>query len=357
MESRQNEEHNRGGHNEITHSSQSPRKKRGKTITNDVHSLAPGDRLVVTFNERGQPYGEMQPTLANFVGTIARNGNVLPLDFSDWRKMPKRCLDDAWERLTASFDILDQHRASVMQMMGVSWRRWKTQIKATSYDPNIPLRELVSIRPMTLSQKYGKLCSTSRINRENGSKKRGIHAQGWTNIASLEYKFFQENGRKPTRIEILHLSRQSKKKGGALVDDEAIRVEDLLNDAVQRHLQDKPEGTQPTEVHEDAFREIFGLEHSGRVRCLGAGALPSQVFPDQYKSRLFLTQSNLPTSDVTNKLREMEDKMKNMEERRLEEMERMRQIHEHQLQNFTRVIQSMITGSAGGSRGPELLPT
>ncbi|XP_075524104.1 uncharacterized protein LOC142556531 [Primulina tabacum] len=254
-----------------------------------------------------------------------------------------------------------------MQMMGVSWRRWKAQVKATSYDPNIPLRELVSIRPIphdltpevwqTLCHYWKSNESTSRINRENGSKKRGIHAQGRTNIASLEYKFFQENGRKPTRIEILHLSRQSKKKGGALVDDEAIRVEDLLNDAVQRHLQDKPEGTQPTEVHEDAFREIFGLEHSGRVRCLGAGALPSQVFPYQYKSRLFLTQSNLPTSDVTNKLREMQDKMKSMEEQRLEEMERMRQIHEHQLQNFTRVIQSMITGSAGGSRGPELLPT
>ncbi|XP_073025225.1 uncharacterized protein [Primulina eburnea] len=257
--------------------------------------------------------------------------------------------------------------ASVMQMMGVSWRRWKAQVKATSYDPNIPLRELVSIRPVphdltpevwqTLCHYWKSNESTSKINRENGSKKRGIHAQGRTNIASLEYKFFQENGRKPTRIEILHLSRQSKKKGGALVDDEAIRVEDLLNDAVQRHLQDKPEGTQPTEVHEDAFREIFGHEHSGRVRCLGAGALPSQVFPDQYKCRLFLTQSNLPTSDVTNKLREMEDKLKSVEEQRLEEMERMRQIHEHQLQNFTRVIQSMITGSAGGSRGPELLPT
>ncbi|XP_075473343.1 uncharacterized protein LOC142504350 [Primulina tabacum] len=277
MESRQNEEHNRGGHNEITHSSQSPRKKRGKTIMKDVHSLAPGDRLVATFNERGQPYGEMQPTLANFVGTIARNGNVLPLDFSDWRKMPKRCLDDAWERLTASFDILDQHRASVMQMMGVSWRRWKTQVKATSYDPNIPLRELVSIRPIphdltpevwqTLCHYWKSNESTSRINREKGSKKRGIHAQGRTNIASLEYKFFQENDRKPTRIEILHLSRQSKKKGGALVDDEAIRVEDLLNDTVQRHLQDKPEGTQPTEVHEDAFRAFWSGSMS-RSRCI-----------------------------------------------------------------------------------------
>lgn len=83
-------------------STQSQQKKRGKTVMKDVHALQIGDRLIVKFNERGQPYGEMQPTLANFVGTIARNGNVLPLGFLDWRKMTKSCLDDAWRQVTVS---------------------------------------------------------------------------------------------------------------------------------------------------------------------------------------------------------------------------------------------------------------
>ncbi|KAG6490635.1 hypothetical protein ZIOFF_051944 [Zingiber officinale] len=185
----------------------------------------------------------------------------------------------------------------------------------------------------------------------------------WVNTTSgvkidpLGFIMIQENGRKPTRIEIFHLSRQSKKKGGALVDDEAIRVEDELNKVVQRHLQDKHEGTQTTEVHEDAFREVFGSEHSGRVRCLGAGVLPSQVFPEQCNQRTIFRHGNLPTSEVTDKLREMEEKMKVMEAQRKAEMEQMRQMHEHQIQNFTNVIQSMISGTAGGSHGPELLPT
>ncbi|KAG6484503.1 hypothetical protein ZIOFF_053021 [Zingiber officinale] len=301
------------GQNEIMPSTQSQQKKCGKTVMKDVHALQIGDRLIVKFNERGQPYGEMQPTLANFVGTIARNGNVLPLSFLDWRKMTKSCLDDAWRQVTARFDIPDQHRARVMQMMGGSWRRWKAEIKATSYDPNIPLNELMCIRPIP----------------------HNLTSSVWETLCRY-WKSNEENGRKPTRIEIFHLSRQSKKKGGALVDDEAIRVEDELNKVVQRHLQDKPEGTQTTEVHEDAFR---------------------QVFPEQCNRRTIFRHDNLPTSEVTDKLREMEEKMKVMEAQRKAEMEQMRQMHEHQIQNFTNVIQSMISGTAGGSRGPELLPT
>ncbi|XP_075493487.1 uncharacterized protein LOC142531272 isoform X2 [Primulina tabacum] len=120
----------------------------GRTVMRDVHSLGPNDLFFVRFNERGQPYGEMQPTLSNFVGTIARNGNLLPLSFLDWRKIPKNRLDLAWGYVTARFCIPTRHRNIVMQIMGAAWRRWRTKVKATSYDPNIPFDELLQIRPV-----------------------------------------------------------------------------------------------------------------------------------------------------------------------------------------------------------------
>ncbi|KAG6536651.1 hypothetical protein ZIOFF_001709 [Zingiber officinale] len=128
--------------------SQRQQNRHGRTVMRDVHALDPDDVLVVQFNERGQPYGDIQPVLANFVGTIARNGKLLPLSFLDWRKMPKKCLNDAWRKVTAHFDIPDHHRDIIMQMMGAAWRRWRTEIKAKFYDPNTPLDELVSIRPV-----------------------------------------------------------------------------------------------------------------------------------------------------------------------------------------------------------------
>ncbi|XP_073304124.1 uncharacterized protein [Primulina huaijiensis] len=260
------------------------------------------------------------------------------------------------------------------------------------------MRDLLQIRPVphkltpevweTLCDYWKKNESTSKINRENAHKKRRIHAQGRINIPTLEDKFFQENGVKPTRIELLELSCRSKKKGGAPIDDEAIRHEALLNEAVKRHLQDMPEGTDPRQVHEKAFSEVFGPEHSGRVRCLGAGALPSQVFPEQYK--LSHCQGYDTASDVTEKFKEMEEKIKDMEareaareaqwekERKAKEAEQearlqaemetreaqrqfemeqsMRRMQEQQFQNFTRIMKSMMVGTSGGSRGPETLP-
>ncbi|XP_073057451.1 uncharacterized protein [Primulina eburnea] len=274
----------------------------------------------------------------------------------------------------------------------------RTEVKATSYDPNIPFDELLQIRPVphkltpevweTLCDYWKKNERTSKINRENAHKKQRIHAQGRINIPTLEDKFFQENGVKPTRIELLELSCRSKKKGGAPIDDEAIRHEALLNEAVKRHLQDMPEGTDPRQVHEQAFREVFGPEHSGRVRCLGAGALPSQVFPEQYKRSH--CQGYDTASDVTEKFKEMEEKIKDMEaregareaqwekaikakeaerearlqaemeareaQRQFEMEQSMRRMQEQQFQNFTRIMQSMMVGNSGGSRVPETLP-
>ncbi|XP_042466325.1 uncharacterized protein LOC122048876 [Zingiber officinale] len=312
----------------------------------DVHALHHDDLLHVTFNERGQPYGDLQPVLANYVGTIARNGVLLPLDYLDWRKIPKHRLEEAWKLVIARFIISDQHRDFVMQMMGVAWRRWRTQVKATSYDSNIPLRDLVSIRPIP----------------------HGLAIEVWERLCEhWKVTELKDNGRKPTRIEIMHLSRRSKKKGGAPVDAEAIRYE-----AVQIRLQDMPEGTQAIEVHEDAFRDVFGTEHSGRVRCLGAGALPSQVFPEQCKRSSFYNRQNYhSTTDITDKFKAMQEQMnKDMEMRESQlraemeaqkaqfqtKMEQMRQMQD-QFESFTRVMQSMIHGTAGGSNGPELLPT
>ncbi|XP_042423131.1 uncharacterized protein LOC122010694 [Zingiber officinale] len=128
---------------------------------------------------------------------------------------------------------------------------------------------------------------------------------------------FQEKRRKSTRIEIKKISRRSKKRGDAPVDDEVIRVEALLDEAVRRRLQDKPEGTQPTEVHEDAFRDVFGPEHSGRVRCLGAGTLPSQVFPELCKRTIY-TPSYHSNSNMTAEFKEMQEKIKEMEAREVQ---------------------------------------
>ncbi|XP_042374708.1 uncharacterized protein LOC121968351 [Zingiber officinale] len=71
-----------------------------------------------------------------------------------------------------------------MQMMGAAWRRWRTEVKATSYDSNTSLEELVAIQPIPhglTPQTWEVLCNywkstekTSKINRENAKKRKGL---------------------------------------------------------------------------------------------------------------------------------------------------------------------------------------
>lgn len=39
-------------------------------------------------NEKGVPIGEEAGTLAEWLGTVARNGQYCPLDVKTWHKMP-----------------------------------------------------------------------------------------------------------------------------------------------------------------------------------------------------------------------------------------------------------------------------
>ncbi|XP_042424382.1 uncharacterized protein LOC122012004 [Zingiber officinale] len=144
----QNEEVNEQVENEVIFSSQSQPRKRGKTIMRDIHALHLDHVLIVEFNEKGQPYGDLQLTFANFIGTITRNGLLLPLHFLDWRKILTNQLNYAWKLVIARFYIPTHHRRVIMQMMAATWRRWRTEMKTTSYDSNTPLEELVAIQPI-----------------------------------------------------------------------------------------------------------------------------------------------------------------------------------------------------------------
>ncbi|KZV21409.1 hypothetical protein F511_18575 [Dorcoceras hygrometricum] len=244
LQSPQEEDFYEEGDDEVVCSPPRQQNRRGRTVMKDVHELHPDDFLLIIFNERGQRYGDLQPVLANYVGTIARNGTLLPLSFLDWRKKPKNRLEEAWKLVI----IL----CPFAQFL-ISWL-----------------------------QKFGK------------------------DYASIGKR----------------------------------------------------------------MSDVFGLEHSGRVRCLGAGATPSQVFPDQCRRSSFYRPNDNSAADVTENLRAMEEKMKkDMEAREAQwreemeaqkaqlqiEIERMRQKQE-QFQAFARVIQNIIPGTGGGFHGPEILP-
>ncbi|XP_073101890.1 uncharacterized protein [Elaeis guineensis] len=61
----------------------------GPTLLADVWDMPEENTIVVKFNDRGQPVDEKGRVLASFLGIMARNGALTPLNFSDWRTFPK----------------------------------------------------------------------------------------------------------------------------------------------------------------------------------------------------------------------------------------------------------------------------
>jgi len=62
--------------------------------TNDVWHLPPNERIVVQWNNEGQPIADGGTLLNRFLGSIVRNFNSLPISYSSWKKIPKDYKED-----------------------------------------------------------------------------------------------------------------------------------------------------------------------------------------------------------------------------------------------------------------------
>jgi len=65
----------------------------------DIWNLQDDEQVLVEFNELGQPIGDQGGWFNNFSGTLVKDKNIMPIDYPDWRKVPKRHKEDAWNIL------------------------------------------------------------------------------------------------------------------------------------------------------------------------------------------------------------------------------------------------------------------
>ncbi|KHG23106.1 mitochondrial required 1 [Gossypium arboreum] len=54
---------------------------RGRTLLKDLYELNPVERVKVSRNSHGQPIGFEAQLLAGYLGIIARNANMLPINY------------------------------------------------------------------------------------------------------------------------------------------------------------------------------------------------------------------------------------------------------------------------------------
>ena len=60
----------------------------GRTLLKDLYELDPVECVKVCRNSFGQPVGSEARLLAEYLGIIVRNANMLPINYGSWHQMP-----------------------------------------------------------------------------------------------------------------------------------------------------------------------------------------------------------------------------------------------------------------------------
>ncbi|XP_019051767.1 PREDICTED: uncharacterized protein LOC109114104 [Nelumbo nucifera] len=126
-------------------SSQSTR-TRGATAAADVWSMPSDEKIDLEFNEDGQPINENAKRLTRFLGSIARNGNKLPIDVDSWRDVPIETKEEVWKVVQTKFKTKENDKDFVLKSLSKKWRGWKCDLKKKYFDFDPHNADKVQIR-------------------------------------------------------------------------------------------------------------------------------------------------------------------------------------------------------------------
>ncbi|KAH1083829.1 hypothetical protein J1N35_023590 [Gossypium stocksii] len=78
-------------------------KTKGRTLLKDLYDLNSVERAKVSKNSHGHPIGSKARLLEGFLGIVARNANMLPINYESWHHMAdnnkNQALDNIKEKL------------------------------------------------------------------------------------------------------------------------------------------------------------------------------------------------------------------------------------------------------------------
>ncbi|MFQ6622745.1 hypothetical protein Gotur_001848 [Gossypium turneri] len=182
------------------------RKGRGRTLLKDLYELNLVERIKVSRNNLGQPVGSEARLLAGYLGIIARNANMLPINYESWHQMSDSNKNEALDNINERFalEVSDNY---VKKALGKKWRDRKSTLKKEYFKKNISLEEKLRNVP------------------------RGMLRYQWEDAVRFwNSKKGEElsSGQKVGRLQLFDITH--KKKDGSSMTSEAVKIMEKLKD-------------------------------------------------------------------------------------------------------------------------------
>ncbi|KAH1098486.1 hypothetical protein J1N35_015407 [Gossypium stocksii] len=227
------------------------RRGRGRTLLTDLYDLAPTERVKVRRNSHGQPVGSEARVLAGYLGILALNANMLPINYESWHHMPDGNKNQA----------LDNIKVRKQKLRNVPTRMLRYQWEDTVRFWN---------------SKKGE--DRKRVGTSSRQKQKFTHTVGSRSFARVAEAEEVSSGQKVGRLQLFDITHR--KKDRSLMTSEAGEIMERLKEKKAEY--EAVASTDSSVNHEDIdnriITEVLGLERYGRVRFQGSGVTLTQYF-------------------------------------------------------------------------------
>ncbi|KAK5795039.1 hypothetical protein PVK06_036293 [Gossypium arboreum] len=96
------------------------RRGRGHTLLKDLYNLNPVERVKVSRNNHGQSVGSEARLLAGYLGIIARNTNMFPINYKSWHHMPNSNKNQALDNIK---EVSSGQKVGRLQLFEITHRK------------------------------------------------------------------------------------------------------------------------------------------------------------------------------------------------------------------------------------------
>ncbi|PPR86403.1 hypothetical protein GOBAR_AA34283 [Gossypium barbadense] len=259
------------------------RRGRGRTLLKDLYDLNPVERVKVSRNSHGQPVGSEVRLLAGYLGIIARNANMLPINYESWHHIPDSNKNQALDNIKRfALEVSDDY---MKKALGKKWRDHKSTLKKEYFKKDISLEEkLRNVPPEMLryqwedavrfwNSKKGE--DRERVRTSSRQKQKFTYTVGSKSFASVVEVEEVSYGKKVGRLQLFDITHR--KKDGSPMTSKTGEIMEKLKEkkAEYEAIASTDSSVNLEDIYNRIIIEVLDPERYGRVRFQGSSVTPT----------------------------------------------------------------------------------
>ncbi|BBH03266.1 hypothetical protein Prudu_014088 [Prunus dulcis] len=232
-------------------------------------------RPIVEYNKRGKGIGQAHSEMQSYIGVLARSR--VPLVDKKWSQIPKDIKEQIWEAVDMAFVVGQGGKNSVLASAAKKWKDFKSTLMRHYILPYTNDKEKLSQPPETykfIEKAQWDAFVASRLSKDFESGETRVQSS----IVSKGYAGLEdqlEETMPGVEIDRSTLWKRARQDKHGNIPDPKVAEKAKLIDELQKQVS---EGKVSVYGSNDVLTMALGPEHPGRLRGVGAGISPRQVF-------------------------------------------------------------------------------